>query len=130
MDARDMAAAVGRWWKSVDGFKATPESYIFDGGGPPTVDVRFEVCGVCGGSGKYVNPSIDAHGLTREDFEADPDFREEYFSGTYDMTCAQCGGQHVIPVPTNPAIRTQVAEWYQSMRDGAVESAAEREMGA
>jgi hypothetical protein len=54
------------------------------------------VCPVCGGEGKTVNPDIDAHGLTAEDFREDPDFREDYFSGMYDITCRGCDGKRVV----------------------------------
>jgi hypothetical protein len=61
----------------------------------PTV---FDVCDLCRGTGSVVNPSMDAGGLTEEDFDRDPDFREEYFSGMHDITCPQCRGKRVIPV--------------------------------
>lgn len=59
----------------------------------------YEVCGTCGGKGKHVNPSIDSHGLSREDFDADPDFAESYIQGDYDVACAECHGARVSPVP-------------------------------
>ena len=59
---------------------------------------KFEVCDLCNGKGTTVNPSIDAGGLSQEDFEEDPDFEEEYFSGRYDITCPQCRGKRVVPV--------------------------------
>jgi len=54
------------------------------------------VCYTCNGSGKTVNPDIDGNGLTREDFDADPDFEEAYFGGVYDITCRTCKGKNVI----------------------------------
>lgn len=54
------------------------------------------VCPVCDGEGTTVNPNIDAHGLTREDFAEDPDFAEDYSSGVYDITCAGCNGMRVV----------------------------------
>jgi hypothetical protein len=57
---------------------------------------KYQVCPVCDGEGKTVNPNIDAHGLTREDFDEDPDFAEDYMSGRYDITCAACNGLRVI----------------------------------
>ena len=59
--------------------------------------VRFEVCGRCNGHGCHVNPAIDGHGLTAEDFRDDPDFEEGYFSGRYDVTCEVCDGVRVLP---------------------------------
>src|SRR5262245_37322369 len=54
------------------------------------------VCPVCEGEGKTVNPAIDCHGLTREDFADDPDFAEDYRRGAYDITCRGCKGLRVV----------------------------------
>lgn len=48
------------------------------------------ICPICEGDGKYVNPSIDAGGISAETFADDPDFAEEYFSGMYDVACRIC----------------------------------------
>lgn len=61
------------------------------------VTFHWDVCESCGGRGTYVNPNIDRHGLTYEDFDADPDFEEMYFSGGFDVTCEECQGQRVTP---------------------------------
>lgn len=53
---------------------------------------RWQICPACCGNGHCVNPNIDAHGLTAEDFAEDPDFAEDYFSGAYDQPCAACKG--------------------------------------
>lgn len=53
---------------------------------------QWIICPACRGEGSCVNPNIDANGLTAEDFAEDPDFREDYFSGRYDQTCAACRG--------------------------------------
>jgi hypothetical protein len=60
---------------------------------------KFEVCPRCEGRGKHVNPAIDGHGLSAEDFDQDPDFREDYFSGVYDVPCYECKGDRVVKVP-------------------------------
>lgn len=59
--------------------------------------VIHDVCPVCDGKGHHVNPSVDAGGLTREDFDRDPDFEEAYFSGAFDVTCYGCQGKRTIP---------------------------------
>lgn len=49
----------------------------------------FRICPACSGRGtttRHVEPDC---GLTREDFEEDPDF---YFSGFYDRPCPECIG--------------------------------------
>lgn len=60
--------------------------------------LEYTVCSGCQGKGKHVHRAIDGHGLTREDFDEDPDFAEAYFSGRYDVTCEECDGARVVPV--------------------------------
>lgn len=57
---------------------------------------KYVICPTCGGEGKTVNPNVDAHGLTAEDFAEDPDFAENYMSGLYDVTCGACDGKRVV----------------------------------
>lgn len=59
--------------------------------------VKFEVCGGCNGKGTHVNRAIDSHGISPEEFAEDPSFQEAYFSGVYDVTCEDCGGDRVMP---------------------------------
>lgn len=59
---------------------------------------RWQQCPTCEGRGRYVNPAIDSHGLSADDF-ADPDFEDAYLSGAYDVTCNQCNGRRNILVP-------------------------------
>lgn len=56
----------------------------------------YEVCTKCCGTGSIVNPAIDGNGLTREDFDQDPGFEEDYFSGVYDIQCPECDGERLI----------------------------------
>ena len=53
---------------------------------------KQENCWQCDGKGTMVNPSIDAGGLTCDDFYEDPDFEEAYFSGRFDVSCSACNG--------------------------------------
>ncbi len=57
---------------------------------------HFSVCPTCSGSGKVVNPAIDAGGLSADDFRNDPGFREDYFSGAFDSDCTECQGLRVV----------------------------------
>jgi hypothetical protein len=101
------------------------------------VPVCFEVCPTCQGSGRHVNPSADCHGLSREDFD-DPDFREDYFGGRYDVDCYDCHGKNVVlafdwdRIGKDPAAAALVNEW-QEERDRQAEfdaiDAHERRMG-
>lgn len=65
---------------------------------PENGKFTWAICPLCSGHGKHVNPSIDASGLSAEDFAEDPDFAEEYFSGGYDVTCNQCQGRGSVVV--------------------------------
>lgn len=56
---------------------------------------KYEVCYVCLGKGRYVNPDIDRNGLD-PDHERDVDFMKSYLNGEFDITCKQCGGDRVI----------------------------------
>lgn len=57
----------------------------------------MEVCHTCEGKGTTVNPAIDGHGISSEEFAEDPDFAEAYFRGDYDVQCRTCGGRNVVP---------------------------------
>ena len=77
---------------------------------------HFEVCYRCGGTGIHVNPSIDGHGLTAEDFAEDPDFAEAYMRGVYDVTCEECGGDKVVATVTVEALTPeQRAAWQHHL---------------
>jgi RecJ-like exonuclease len=99
---------------------------------------KYQVCGRCDGEGKHVNPSIDSHGISREEFDEDPDFEEAYFRGDYDVQCEECGGRTTVLVVDEAACRVQGLEkelkaYYQDQRDAAEMDAicaAERRMGA
>jgi hypothetical protein len=71
---------------------------------------KWILCPVCEGEGSTVNPSIDAHGLSYEDFREDPDFATDYCSGAYDQTCAACNGQRVVT-------QTRIQELAQNADD-------------
>ena len=43
--------------------------------------VKMAVCPRCDGKGTHVNPAIDGHGISPEEFRDDPEFGEAYFRG-------------------------------------------------
>lgn len=95
------------------------------------------VCGRCDGTGKHVNPAVDGHGLSREDFDEDPDFAEDYFSGVFDVTCHECHGERVLLVVDHEQAAIECPDDYQRWCDHErelanmrAEMAAERRMGA
>lgn len=95
MDHRDMA---GRLPKRIYEDKGKLV-VILHGEEYHELPLKYEVCLTCEGKGSHVNPSIDAHGISAEEFYEDPEFEESYFRGDYDVRCYACGGLRVVPVP-------------------------------
>ncbi len=99
-----------------------------------TLPAKVEVCPTCGGRGKHVNPSIDAGGLSREDFYEDPDFADEYMSGRYDVACYECHGRNVtLTVDESRVSADDLAvlhSHWESERQSRSERLAEMRMGA
>jgi len=125
----------GKWWQSIDGMKAKTIELYFEEDGEDCsaefeVPITFEVCPVCEGTGSHVNPSIDSHGLSGEDFAEDPDFAESYFRGDYDVPCNLCNGANVIPVCQDEQVRKYIDEHSEALAEMRAEYAAERRMGA
>jgi hypothetical protein len=112
-----------RWWTDIKGNEA-----LYDG---RWIAIRFEVCPACEGKGKYVNPSIDAHGLTAEDFdEGGGDFREMYWNGQLDVRCVLCEGNNVVPVPNDQSVLAEITERANDLYQMRNEQLAEMRMGA
>lgn len=124
-----------QWYSSFDEKRMV---IILEGAGEDETDLeipaRYEVCDVCNGKGTHVNPSIDSHGLSREDFDEDPDFAESYFRGDYDVPCKECHGRRVVPVMdelrTDSKTQKRVNEWIEDLHEYERTCAAERRMGA
>ena len=100
-----------------------------------TFPFKYVVCPTCEGKGKHVNPDIDRNGITQDEMEGDPDFREEYCSGIYDVVCYGCGGNRVTPeIDTDRLTDTKwllalEALWEADARYSR-ECESERRMGA
>jgi hypothetical protein len=132
MDHRDTARD-RRWWNSINENRMTANVTIRtedDAEEEVDVAVRFEVCQCCDGKGKYVNPNIDRHGLSREDFDQDPDFAEAYMEGQYDITCEECEGRRVVPVCMDEKVLEKIQEKARADAEYRAECEAERRMGA
>jgi hypothetical protein len=99
--------------------------------GKMEVPCTREVCPLCDGRGRVVNPSIDAGGITESDWSRwDQDERESYWSGAYDMTCPRCLGRNVVDVPGfEPEIQKTIDAWARSEADYAELVAFERRHG-
>ena len=74
------------------------------------------VCPVCDGTGTHVNPAIDGHGLSQEDFDQDPDFAESYFGGAYDIRCDHCGGKRVVDEVNEAECKRKLSTWKGLIR--------------
>lgn len=91
------------------------------------VPIIFDVCPTCEGKGRHVNPSIDEEGISEEQFADDPEFREEYFRGTYDVPCYECHGQRVVPVIDTEHADPNVVKAIHEREDADYAYARERE---
>lgn len=130
MDRRDYASA-DRWWDRIDESRMLAHvrgwAKIMLGEWMP---FEYETCHMCSGRGTYVNPAIDSEGISMEQFDEDPEFRESYFSGVYDIRCQTCDGQRVIPVPTRAEDADAIEDWQREQWGYAAEVEAERRSGA
>lgn len=101
---------------------------------PAGFPTKYEVCPVCNGKGTHVNPSIDAGGLTYEDFDQDPEFYHDYMSGMYDVTCNHCEGRTTILVVDRDRLtdaqREELEEIEQDAREDRALYLAEMRAGA
>lgn len=79
---------------------------------------KYVVCGRCEGKGTHCNPAVDGHGISREEFDQDPGFEEDYFNGVYDITCERCGGERVELIPDeNSADKAAVKKYMKWQRE-------------
>lgn len=131
MDHRD-SARQGR----MDGLRPDHERMVLidEDGDLGSLPARYEVCWTCDGRGKHVNPSVDSHGISAAEFDEDPDFREDYCRGVYDVTCYECGGRRVtLQLDRNACPKEALEEIDKrviSESSYRAECAAERRMGA
>ena len=121
-DSRNRARRAAKWYDSFDEKAMTVEVIHFDDEDEEiatTLPVKFEVCETCNGRGSHGDPSIDCNGLTSDDFCDDPDFEEEYFSGSYDVTCYECGGRRVCPIIDDISLNAEQREAVEAIRQNA-----------
>lgn len=91
---------------------------------------EWVICNRCRGNGTHVNPSIDSHGITQEEFDEDPDFEEAYFDGSYDIACEErCRDGKVLVIARErltPAQKQLVDRYDEVQADNASDAAADR----
>lgn len=141
MDHRDEMAEYGTYLKSlpdaeIDQDKMELTFEIEDDDIEPGVyslRLKWEVCPTCDGRGKHTNPSIDAHGITEDEFAEDPGFKEEYMRGAYDVMCYECKGRTTtLCIDEEHSTKEAVAranQWFTDETDYRSECAMERRMG-
>ena len=127
MDSRDREQMHGKWYKSFDPSTMT---LTVEDGNEELVEfrARYEVCGLCNGHGKHVNPSIDAHGISADEFYEDPDFADAYRAGAYDVTCYRCGGNRVEPVIDEGSADPEALAAWRAREEARESSRREYEM--
>ncbi|MHC4776953.1 MAG: hypothetical protein ACYTFG_00100 [Planctomycetota bacterium] len=96
LDADALDAILGEGWQEGNEEPTEISGYVFE------APAEFQVCPLCKGTGTMVNPNIDCMGLSSQDFADDPKFEEAYFGGAYDVTCARCHGNRVVPSIIEP----------------------------
>lgn len=161
MDSRYVARNTRRWYSSIDQSRSKavvsiddldellesaddPETLLadlqqhMDDDGEIWIPVKFGVCPLCEGKGTHVNPNVDSHGICSDEWnEMGFEGQEAYMSGTYDITCYECGGRNVVPVPLDEKHLTKaqkdllklISDRQQADEAYAMECAAERRMG-
>ena len=139
-DPRVAARRRGKWYDEFDArsMKCLVATYDYDAdveieGWLP---VKYEVCPLCQGRGTHTNPSIDASGLSRREFDYDPGFEDDYRHGVFDVKCYECDGRRVVPVPVQTYLSPEQERILECLREQQedeaayeAEVAAERRMG-
>lgn len=140
-DHRVRAAREGDWYESFCEETMTATVVFHTGDDGEIVEefelpVKYEVCMTCGGKGSHVNPSIDACGISSDDFDDDPDFEEEYFSGAYNVTCYGCAGKRLVVeidrdrlTGSQAKVVERIQDWRAFMEECEEEARQERIMG-
>ncbi len=96
------------------------------------IPAKFEVCHRCDGHGHHDHPAF-SNGISQQDFAEDPDFREDYLRGRFDVPCSECHGKNVIAIPDyeamTPELRARVEKHYSDRAAWRAQEAHERRMG-
>lgn len=92
---------------------------------------KFEVCSLCEGEGTHVNPSIDAHGVSGEEFA---ELMEDYANGFFNILCNECHGLRVVWVVDRERCSSHLLAawdmWEEELLDFRSMQESERRVGA
>jgi hypothetical protein len=92
----------------------TDEEGEFEGEEEVSLPAKYAVCHRCEGKGSHVNPNIDGNGISPEEFDEDPEFRENYFNGLYDVACEECKGTRVVLEVDDKACDPELLKKYMA----------------
>ncbi len=101
--------------------------FLVDGEGYETevaLPTCFVVCPTCEGTGKHVNPSIDAGGYDPDDRYYDDE--DPYLSGVYDVRCYGCSGKNVVAEVDESRCTAEQLAALRATREAAAEMRAEK----
>ena len=85
---------------------------IYIAGEAVQIGTRWEVCPRCAGAGSHGNPAFD--GAPISDF--DEEFLDGYFSGDFDVSCAECGGRTTVKVDDLSSLTPEQFSSYEIER--------------
>lgn len=89
------------------------------------------VCPSCEGRGTELRASLRGVAFSAEEMDEDPEFRENYFSGRYDVLCSECQGSNVVIVVDEerltPKMRDRYWRYLNQRAADAAEAAWERQ---
>lgn len=87
---------------------------------------KYDVCSRCNGHGIHTNPNIDGNGITSSEWsEWEPEEKESYLSGKYDVSCEVCSGEKVMMAvdeeqcERDPKLKILMENYYKFERDNA-----------
>jgi DnaJ-class molecular chaperone len=98
-----------------------------DTGEEITLPTHKEVCGRCRGTGVH-DHSAFANGISQEDFAEDPEFRENYFAGHFDVRCEECHGANVVDVVDEDRLTPEQRRAWDAHCRAESEARAEQRM--
>jgi len=118
----------------IDRLNYYTDSRTFNPPKPPAdFPTTWAICSECRGDGTTVNPSIDAGGLTSEDFCEDEEFGQNYMDGAYDVRCNYCNGsgkvREIDREACDPELLQEFDDDVAAYYECEAESRAERIMG-
>lgn len=112
------------------GTRRTIKKWIFIDGEQVEVDLPAirVVCPECDGTGKVLMDGLRGAVFTPEEMDEDPDFKESYFSGDYDVTCDYCKGKNVVDEVDYDECTEEQRNGLGEMDDARAAAQAERDM--